>query len=77
MSSHQNARNRMMNAEQNLADRITVVDGSFEDIPAPDQSFDLVWSQDAILHSGQRERVLARQGMTEENPQSPSLPGQT
>ena len=47
-----------MNAEQGLADRITVVDGSFEDIPAQDRSFDLAWSQDAILHSGRREEVL-------------------
>jgi sarcosine/dimethylglycine N-methyltransferase len=58
LSEAQNARNRMMNAEQNLADRITVVDGSFEDIPEPDSSYDLAWSQDAILHSGKRERVL-------------------
>ena len=59
LSEAQNVRNRAITAEQNLADRIEVVDGSFEEIPAPDQSFDLVWSQDAILHSGQRERVLA------------------
>ena len=33
--------------------------GSFEAIPAPNSSFDLVWSQDAILHSGRRERVIS------------------
>ena len=58
LSEAQNTRNRAMNAEQGLADRITVVDGSFEDIPAQDRSFDLAWSQDAILHSGRREEVL-------------------
>ena len=58
LSEAQNARNRAMTAEQDLIDRIEVVDGSFEDIPAADQSFGLAWSQDAILHSGQRERVL-------------------
>jgi sarcosine/dimethylglycine N-methyltransferase len=58
LSEAQNARNRAKSAEQDLADRIEVVDGSFEDIPAADHSFDLAWSQDAILHSGQRERVL-------------------
>jgi sarcosine/dimethylglycine N-methyltransferase len=59
LSETQNARNRAMSAEQNLDDRIAVVDGSFEDIPATDEFFDLAWSQDAILHSGQREIVLA------------------
>jgi sarcosine/dimethylglycine N-methyltransferase len=58
LSEEQNNRNRAMSAEQNLDDRIVVVDGSFENIPATNEFFDLAWSQDAILHSGQRERVL-------------------
>jgi sarcosine/dimethylglycine N-methyltransferase len=58
LSETQNARNRLMTAEQGLAEVIEVVDGSFENIPVEGQSFDLVWSQDAILHSGRRERVL-------------------
>jgi sarcosine/dimethylglycine N-methyltransferase len=58
LSEAQNARNRAISAEQNLDDRLVVVDGSFEDIPASDEFFDLAWSQDAILHSGHRERVL-------------------
>jgi sarcosine/dimethylglycine N-methyltransferase len=58
LSEAQNARNRELTAAHGLADRIDVVDGSFENIPAPDSSFELAWSQDAILHSGQRERVL-------------------
>ena len=37
---------------------IEVIYGSFEDVPAEDATFDLVWSQDAILHSGQRTTVL-------------------
>ena len=32
--------------------------GSYEDIPVPDASMDLVWSQDAFLHSSRRERIL-------------------
>jgi sarcosine/dimethylglycine N-methyltransferase len=36
-----------------------VVDASFEAVPAEDNSFDVVWSQDAILHSGQRAQVIA------------------
>ena len=58
LSETQNTRNRLMNDDQDLADRIEVVDGNFEDIPADDQLFDLAWSQDAILHSGRREKVL-------------------
>jgi sarcosine/dimethylglycine N-methyltransferase len=58
LSESQNERNRVMTAEQGLAERIEVIDGNFEDIPAQDQQFDLAWSQDAILHSGKRERVL-------------------
>ena len=58
LSEAQNIRNRSMSAEQDMADRIDVIDGSFEAIPAPDQYFDLAWSQDSILHSGERERVL-------------------
>ncbi len=58
LSESQNIRNRTMSAEQDMADSIDVIDGSFEEIPAADQHFDLAWSQDSILHSGQREKVL-------------------
>ena len=58
LSEAQNDRNRAMTAEQGLSRVINVIDGSFEDIPAADGLFDLAWSQDAILHSGHRERVL-------------------
>src|SRR5699024_3879855 len=33
--------------------------GVFEDIPEPDASHDVVWSQDAILHSDRRDMVLS------------------
>lgn len=59
LSEKENARNREMNEAAGLASRITVVDGSFEEIPLDDGSVDAVWSQDAILHSGRRERVIA------------------
>ena len=36
-----------------------MIEGNFEDIPFPDNSFDVVWSQDAIVHSGNREQVLS------------------
>jgi sarcosine/dimethylglycine N-methyltransferase len=58
LSEKENARNREMNREQGLDSLIEVVDGSFESIPTEANSFDLVWSQDAILHSGEREQVI-------------------
>ncbi len=58
VSERQNDRNRMLNQQQALDRKITVVHGSFEDIPQPDNSIDLVWSQDAFLHSGRRRLVL-------------------
>jgi sarcosine/dimethylglycine N-methyltransferase len=58
LSEAENARDRDMNKAQGLDNLIEVVDGSFEDVPYPDASFDVVWSQDAILHSGNRVKVL-------------------
>lgn len=58
LSEAQNDRNREFSAAQGCAHLIEVMDASFEDIPYPDQRFDIAWSQDAILHSGHRETVL-------------------
>lgn len=58
LSAVQNERNRSMTAAQGLDDRIEVEDGNFEELPFPDASFDQVWCQDAILHSGRRQRVF-------------------
>ncbi|WP_183030088.1 methyltransferase domain-containing protein [Altericroceibacterium spongiae] len=55
----ENRRNREMNEAAGLADRITVTDGSFDDIPHEDASFDVIWSQDAILHAPDRAAVMA------------------
>ncbi|MFD2110717.1 SAM-dependent methyltransferase [Thiorhodococcus fuscus] len=58
LSERENARNREMSQEQGVDHLTEVVEGSFESVPAPDASFDLVWSQDAILHSGERDQVI-------------------
>ena len=58
LSKTQNERNRSLNKKQNLDNLITVVEGNFEDIPYPEDSFDIVWSQDAIVHSANRELVV-------------------
>lgn len=59
LSDAQNAWNRDLNARNRCSLAINVVDGSFEDIPVTDDSFDVVWSQDAILHSTRRRQVFA------------------
>ncbi|PRX46557.1 glycine/sarcosine N-methyltransferase [Prauserella shujinwangii] len=58
LSEVENDRNRRYNEEQGLDHLIDVVDGSFEDLPFEDNHFDVIWSQDAMLHSGDRLRVL-------------------
>lgn len=59
LSEVENDRDREMNREQGLDQLIDVVDAAFEKLDYPDNSFDVVWSQDAILHSAERETVLA------------------
>ncbi|MGA7801097.1 MAG: methyltransferase domain-containing protein [Gammaproteobacteria bacterium] len=58
LSEVENERDRQMNREQGLDGLIEVVDGSFDALPYPDNSFDVIWSQDAILHSDKRSRVM-------------------
>ena len=59
LSETQNERNESLNKKNGLDHLITVMEGNFEDIPFSDNSFDVVWSQDAIVHSGNREQVLS------------------
>ena len=59
LSPVQNERNEQKCQEEGLEHLIDIVEGTFEDLPLPDHSFDLVWSQDAFAHSGDRERVIA------------------
>ena len=59
LSEVENERNREKNREQGLEDLVDVVDGSFESMPIQDNSYDLVWSQDAFLHSGERGQVVS------------------
>lgn len=41
-----------------MAQLVEVTQGSFEKIPYADNSFDIAWSQDAILHSSDRTTVF-------------------
>ncbi len=58
ISETENERGRRMNREQGLDDLVEVVDGDFENVPCDDATFDVVWSQDAFLHSGDRRKVM-------------------
>jgi len=58
LSEVENERHRQLNERAGLTDKIEVIDGNFEDIPCNDASFDVAWSQDALLHSGERDKVL-------------------
>jgi sarcosine/dimethylglycine N-methyltransferase len=58
LSDVENKAARRLNKEQGLDQQIEVVDGSFQEIRHPDDMFDAVWSQDALLHSGDRAQVV-------------------
>lgn len=58
LSEVENERNRAMTREQGLDERISVTDGAFESLPFDDDRFDVVWSQDAFLHSADRSQVI-------------------
>ncbi|MFO8100683.1 MAG: methyltransferase domain-containing protein [Dehalococcoidia bacterium] len=59
LSEKENERNRQKNGEQKLEHLIEVHDGCFEELPFEDEFFDVVWSEDAILHSGEKDRVIS------------------
>ncbi len=59
LSEVENKRARELNETAGLANLIDVHDGSFEQLPYDNHAFDAVWSQDAILHSERRAKVVA------------------
>lgn len=59
LSEVENERDRKMNQEQGLDHLVEVVDGSFDEVPFEDGTFDVIWSQDAFLHSDNRPKVMA------------------
>ena len=58
LSETQNQRNRQLTTAADLNHIIDVYDANFEQIPCEHNTFDIAWSQDAILHSGNRAGVL-------------------
>jgi len=59
LSRVENAYNAERTAAAGLSQRVRIKHGSFLDVPEPDGCFDVVWSQDAILHAPDRAKVLA------------------
>jgi sarcosine/dimethylglycine N-methyltransferase len=62
LSEVQNERNREITQAAGLSHLIDIHDASFEDAPLADACFDYVWSQDSLLHAGDRARVLDEAG---------------
>lgn len=58
LSEVENERNRQLTKAAGLDELVDVVDGSFESLPFEDKGFDVIWSQDAFLHSSDRVHVL-------------------
>ncbi len=59
LSEVENERDRQKNREQGLDHLIEVVDGDFTNLAYEDDRFDIIWSQDAFLHSGDRRKVCS------------------
>ena len=62
LSEVENERHRRLNQGSGLSDRIEVIDGNFENSPCDNLQFEVVWSQDALLHSGDRPQVMREVG---------------
>jgi len=58
LSKVQNKRDREITEKQGLSGKVEVIDGNFEELPFGDNAFDIVWSQESILHSGNRFKVF-------------------
>lgn len=59
ISQVQNDHNIQCNEAEGLADKITVMTGSFEKIPSEDSCFDIVISRDALMYSKDRKSVFS------------------
>lgn len=59
ISEVENEYGRALNKKQGLEHLVKIIDGSFEKVPFPDESFNIVWSQDAFLHGEYREKIIS------------------
>jgi sarcosine/dimethylglycine N-methyltransferase len=58
LSEKENERNREKNHQLGLAPLIQVRQGNFEKINFEAETFDVIWSEDALLHSNRKEKVF-------------------
>ena len=58
LSERENARNVEKNDSLDLSGQIDVLQGNFETIPFDDDHFDIVWSEEALLHSDDKAGVF-------------------
>ena len=58
ISEVQNKRNREKTREQGLEALVEVIDGSFQELPLAEGTFDLVWCQDCLIHASDRNGVV-------------------
>lgn len=58
LSEKENERNREKNEAAGLGNKVEVIQGNFESLPFGEETFDVVWSEDAILHSGNKMQVF-------------------
>ena len=60
LSDKQNQQNQQRNDDQGLSEHIRITPGYFENLSfAGDANYDVVWSQDAIIHSPNKPQVFA------------------
>jgi sarcosine/dimethylglycine N-methyltransferase len=58
LSDKENERNKDKNKEHELDHLIHVRQGNFEKINFEDETFDVIWSEDALLHSNRKGKVF-------------------
>ena len=59
LSETENQRNKEKNEQAGLQNKINVYYGNFEDMPFEDEKYDIIWCQDAILHSDNKPKVIS------------------
>ena len=58
ISELQNKRNEALTKKAGLEDKVKIIQGKFEELPYDRDTIDLVWSQDALLHSEDKIKVF-------------------
>jgi sarcosine/dimethylglycine N-methyltransferase len=58
LSERENDFARLRVSEEELEDRVEIRQGDFHDLPFEDESFDVLWSQEALLHAVDKRKVL-------------------